>query len=139
MSKVDILVDSSNMTLYSQKLVELQSKLLEISQALDRFNTKLNDPSEVQWLGNGKEQCEAYFALVDRYASLVAGEPIEVTRVNCNSALDKKNSEGTYWHHISQLIECVNSFMTEAEKFSFYSSDKADCITMLENMNFYGG
>ena len=108
MSKVDIiLVDSSNMTLYSKKLVELQSKLLEISQALDRFNTKLNDPSEVQWLGNGKEQCEGYFALVDRYASLVAGEPIEVNRVNCNSALDKKHSEGTYWHHILIIINII--------------------------------
>lgn len=141
MSNINFALDEASMKEYSAKLVDLHLKLMAISKGIDNIYSKLAGQGEgsVQWLGNGKEQCTAYFSLLDRYASLIAGEPIDVSVIITNSALDNKNSEGSGWRHIQELHEYVEAFIAEVSRFSFYSSDKAPCISQLENLNFYEG
>lgn len=135
MAHIDILANSAGLDEYSRKLLSLHSQLLTISKKIDAINAKLCDIDSVQWLGNGKEQFVAFFALLDRYASLIASEPINVEKIITNSALDEKNSEGTGWKHIQMLRESVKKFSEEAEKFSFYSANKANSILYLDKLN----
>ncbi len=136
MANADFILDAPGMEDYKSKLLDLHIELMGISKCIDNIYNKLS--GEVGWLGNGKEQCTAYFSLLDRFASLVAAEPINVPTILTNSALDEKNSEGTDWKYIQEMNKTLEEFLMEAERYSFRASDRAECITKLDDLNFYG-
>lgn len=136
MADADFILDLSGMEEYRLNLLKLQKQLLEISEQIDGIHSDLLNENVIRWHGNGKEQCTAYLALIDRYMSLVAGEPKAITEIKTSASKDRRHSERTDWNHINMLDQSLGSFLDEARCFSFYASPKADCISKLDLLNY---
>lgn len=138
MSKVEFSLDSVEMDQYRNDLLKLQSMLIDISESIDAIQQRLSDENLVKWHGNGKEQCTAFVTLIDRLASLIAGEPKSgITGIIVDSAGDDLISEGTNWEHFTMMDKSIEKLLNDAEKFSFMANtDKANCIANLDNLNF---
>ena len=138
MSKVDFSLDSVEMDQYRNDLLKLQSMLIDISESIDSIQQRLSDENLVKWHGNGKEQCTAFVTLIDRLASLIAGEPKSgITGIIKDSAGDDLISEGTNWEHFTMMDKSIEKLLNDAEKFSFMANtDKANCIAALDNLKF---
>ena len=136
MADADFILDLSEMEDYRSNLLDLQKQLLEISNQMDGIYADLLNEDVIRWHGNGKEQCTAYFALIDRYLSLVAGVPKAVTGIQTSASKDRKHSEGTDWNHVDMMDQSLDRFLEEARCFSFVTSSKAACIRKIDILNY---
>ena len=136
MAKADFSLDESGMNEYLNSLIELKGMLIDISDSIDSIHSDLLNEDCIKWHGNGKEQLTAYLALVDRYASLVSGEPKNVFEIIKSAFWDDLHAEGTEWRHVKMMEQSIETFLEKASRFSFLVSDKAGSINKLDSLNF---
>ena len=136
MAKADFSLDESGMNEYLNSLIELKGMLIDISDSIDSIHSDLLNEDCIKWHGNGKEQLTAYLALVDRYASLVSGEPKNVSEIIKSAFWDDLHAEGTEWRHVKMMEQSIETFLEKASRFSFLVSDKAASINKLDSLNF---
>lgn len=133
MITADYIYDDTQLGTYLERAETFKNKMNDVRNSIDNLYKKI-EADDAKWLGNGKETCAAFLALVDKYASLVAGNPQDVERIITDSALDNKNAEGTDRKHIDDLMEAIIVLRPEIAKFSKNAVDKAECIIDLDTV-----
>ena len=138
MSKVDFSLDSVEMDQYRNDLLKLQSMLIDISESIDSIQQRLSDENLVKWHGNGKEQCTAFVTLIDRLASLIAGEPKSgITGIIKDSAGDDLISEGTNWEHFTMMDKSIEKEKKEIISKQNISPDEFKNFFLKNSMEMF--
>lgn len=133
MSTADYIYDNTQLKEYLEHANAFQTSIESISKEIETLFETIYSNDDT-WLGNGKEACSAFLSLASRYASLVSGNPANITIVESASALDSKSVNGEESQHIDDNIVTTDEQIPEIDRVSKMASDKVESILMLDTV-----
>lgn len=94
--------------------------------------------TSTDWIGNGREECAVYLALVAKYCGCLCAKNVGDTGTEgfvVSGILSSSEVEGK-GEHINQLISTLSEYRVIFEKFekNGNGAEKAEAIKMLDNM-----